>query len=174
MLLGDSANDVLWGGTGNDRLEGGVGDDLLNGEGGDDILIGGVGNDVLSGSSGHDRLEGGDGDDILTGGAAVDRFVFASGYGQDRITDFAGNDFILLDVALATDFADAMSHASQSGADVAFTFGDDVLTLANRSLGSFNAGDFVFARGAFRSVGRSATARSSFDKGGGEGGSLTN
>ena len=60
----------------------------------------GKGNDAdnaIAGGSGNDRLEGRDGDDVITGGAGNDRmwggddsdtFVFAQGFGNDRIYDF--------------------------------------------------------------------------------------
>ena len=60
----------------------------------------GKGNDAdnaMTGGAGNDRLEGRDGDDVITGGAGNDRmwggddsdtFVFAAGFGNDRIYDF--------------------------------------------------------------------------------------
>ena len=44
-VLGESGDDVLWGGNSNDTLNGGSGDDILFGGGGDDVLIGGSGAD---------------------------------------------------------------------------------------------------------------------------------
>jgi Ca2+-binding RTX toxin-like protein len=162
LLHGDAGNDILWGRGGNDQLYGDAGDDALHGEGGDDSLDGGIGADTLSGDGGNDillgnigidildggtgldRLDGGLGSDVLTGGTGADRFVFSSGYAHDRITDFNGNDFIVLDHLLAADFSQVMSHAVQEGADVVFHFGDDWLTLSNKTLGSLNSGDFEF------------------------------
>ena len=51
-------------------------------------LSGGAGQDRLVGGDGDDKIEGGAGDDDLTGGAGRDTFVFASGFGTDRIADF--------------------------------------------------------------------------------------
>jgi Animal haem peroxidase/RTX calcium-binding nonapeptide repeat (4 copies) len=60
-VVGSPFADILIGDEGNNRLEGGAGDDLLNGGGSADTMIGGAGND---------------------------RFVFAPGFGNDRIEDF--------------------------------------------------------------------------------------
>jgi Ca2+-binding RTX toxin-like protein len=73
-------------GTGNNEansVRGNEGDNRLSGLGGDDRLSGAGGNDVLI---------GGQGDDLLTGGAGADRFVFAPGFGDDRIADFGAGD----------------------------------------------------------------------------------
>ncbi len=88
-------------------------------------ITGGAGNDVLAGLDGRDTLTGGAGDDRLTGGVGADHFVFAQGFGQDQISDFADNvDAIVLDhIAGVASVADAMAHASQIGADAYFDFG---------------------------------------------------
>ncbi|RZA16246.1 MAG: calcium-binding protein, partial [Proteobacteria bacterium] len=68
---GRAGNDAIMGGNFNDDLRGGVGNDTLNGgNGGDDTLTGGTGNDVLD------------------GGIGSDTYVFDSGDGADRITDY--------------------------------------------------------------------------------------
>lgn len=80
--------------VGNDRMEdienvvGGSGDDILIGDSMSNILSGRNGADTLSGGKGSDILIGGSGNDSLTGGAGNDTFVFAPGFGNDRITDF--------------------------------------------------------------------------------------
>lgn len=108
LLIGGRGKDTLIGGDGDDRIEGragddiligGRGDDVLLGGGGNDILDGGHGNDVLKGGHGNDTLTGGPGDDVLTGGAGRDQFVFSSGWGRDRITDFTpGVDMLVFDL----------------------------------------------------------------------------
>ncbi|WP_316861077.1 type I secretion C-terminal target domain-containing protein [uncultured Cohaesibacter sp.] len=55
-ILGDTADNDLFGGGGNDIIAGGEGVDLIKGE---------SGNDILSGGSGIDTLHGDDGDDIV-------------------------------------------------------------------------------------------------------------
>ncbi|NEX93931.1 calcium-binding protein [Caulobacter sp. 17J65-9] len=112
-LIGSRQGDVLRGDGGANRLDGGAGDDLLVGGGGGDHLIGGLGNDVL------------------TGGAGDDIFVFARGFGQDRITDFVAGG-----VEDRLDFNELVASGvtwtlGQAGADAVFSFSDgSVLTLA--------------------------------------------
>lgn len=147
-LLGGLGNDTLKGGSGDDALAGGEGDDTVSGGSGDDSLLGGLGNDKLSGGSGDDRLEGGAGDDILTGGSGNDVFVFAPGFGRDKITDFAGSheDIIAFSTDLFADFASVMASAAQVGDDVVLSIDDHTsLTLAHTQLGSLRADDFRFA-----------------------------
>jgi Ca2+-binding RTX toxin-like protein len=137
QLFGDTGNDLMHGDAGNDRLEGGGDEDSLFGDAGDDTLIGG---------SGLDRLSGGAGLDFLTGGTGADTFVFAAGFGGDTLTDFAGNDFIEIAIALAPDYASLMSHARQITGGVEFDFGNgDVCLIANKTIGVLNSGDFLFA-----------------------------
>lgn len=64
---------------GRGRLAGGAGRDRLDGGSAEDTLLGGAG---------VDRLTGGPGADTLAGGAGADVFVFARGFGADRVTDF--------------------------------------------------------------------------------------
>lgn len=70
-LAGNALGNVIYGGRGNDRINGGKGNDRLWGEAGNDTLTGGAGADEL------------------TGGAGQDVFVFAPGFGRDRITDWS-------------------------------------------------------------------------------------
>ena len=49
---------------------------------------GGSAGDTLIGNSADNVLTGGAGSDSLTGGSGDDRFVFASGFGSDTISDF--------------------------------------------------------------------------------------
>lgn len=82
---GGEGHDSLNGGMGNDSLSGGVGTDVLVGEDGNDTLVGGDGDDRLSGGWGDDVLNGGVGNDDLISEGGTDTYVFARGYGQDRI-----------------------------------------------------------------------------------------
>jgi Ca2+-binding RTX toxin-like protein len=71
---------------------------------GQDRFVGlGLSRDRVDGGSGDDILVGGQGDDTLTGGMGEDIFIFATGDGDDRITDFTiGEDRIIfsdLDIA---------------------------------------------------------------------------
>ncbi|WP_066479667.1 hypothetical protein [Bosea sp. WAO] len=146
-LYGGLGNDTLKGGSGDDVLDGGEGNDDISGGSGDDILRGGLGNDKLSGGSGDDVLDGGAGDDILTGGSGNDSFVFATGFGRDTITDFAGGqeDIIAFDSDIFADFDALISHAAQIGSDVVITVDqDNALTLSGIQLNALHADDFRF------------------------------
>jgi Ca2+-binding RTX toxin-like protein len=102
----DGSGEVLQGTQGADALDlsgfrSVTGLASLNGRGGNDMLTGSRGADRILGGGGADTITGGAGDDTLTGGAGADRFVFAPGFGADRITDFdadpdGGQDLIVL------------------------------------------------------------------------------
>jgi serralysin len=120
----------------------------------DDTLIGAskltiesADGNVLQGLDGDDRLDGQGGNDLLIGGNGADRFVFRSGYGSDRIADFApGSDTIEVQNALASTFAEIQSYESQVGADVVITFtSGDILTLSNTLVANLHENDFLFA-----------------------------
>jgi serralysin len=121
------------------RIDGGIGADSLSGAGGNDQLFGMDGNDVLSGGTGND---------VLRGGAGEDTFVFATGFGTDRVTDFtSGSDLIdLRGLAAVTSFADLMTdHARQVGSDVWIDAGaGDVLVLRNLTVTGLVVDDFLF------------------------------
>lgn len=164
MLAGDLGNDLVDGGSGNDDVSGGAGNDTLKGGSGGDNMLGGdgddeidagsdadsvdggAGNDVIKGGSGHDVLAGGAGDDLLYGGSGNDAFVFAEGFGQDRIADFGGADVIQFEAGLFADFAAISAAAEQVGQDVVISLdADNALTLSNVALASLSADDFRFA-----------------------------
>lgn len=54
-------------------------------------VIGTQGGDRIAGNSLANVITGGPGNDTLSGGAGPDTFVFAPGFGSDRITDFDAN-----------------------------------------------------------------------------------
>lgn len=133
-LDGGAGADSLDGGAGNDRLLGGLGADRLLGGLGNDSLAGAAGNDVLLGGPGADTLAGGAGADTLTGGAGADRFVFATGGGRDRISDFdVDHDRLLLDRDLLDGLANPnriiAEHARIVAGAVVLDFGDTVIRL---------------------------------------------
>ncbi|RYD90340.1 MAG: calcium-binding protein, partial [Sphingomonadales bacterium] len=112
-------------GTGNQLANIIVGNDganLLSGLAGADKLVGGRGNDVL---------DGGQGDDILSGGAGNDRFVFASGFGDDRVTDFgAGGARDVIDLsALVTAGIHPVLSDSNVGAVISIPGGFTITLL---------------------------------------------
>ncbi|MDP3244957.1 MAG: calcium-binding protein, partial [bacterium] len=151
-LSGEEGNDQIFGEAGSDTLLGGDGSDSLSGDSGDDLLAGGTGNDTLRGGDGNDRLAGGTGTDAMTGNAGADTFIFASGDGNDSITDFMFGsgapedaDLIILSVAGIMAFADLGSRASETATGVAFDLGNgDRLFLSGLRLSQISADDFVF------------------------------
>ena len=130
-LFGDAGNDTLRGGAGNDSIQGAAGADRLFGDAGNDTLRGGAGNDSIQGAAGADKLfgdagndtlSGGKGNDTLTGGAGVDVFVYATGDGNDVITDYTAQDKLRITVSYST---------LNSGNDITITVGTGKLTLKN-------------------------------------------
>ncbi len=95
LVAGGAGNDLIFGGTGNDQLQGGEGNDTLAGGEGSDVLFGQAGNDTLQGSAERDYLIGGLGDDSLDGGEGDDIYYYATGEGNDRISDSGGTDWLV-------------------------------------------------------------------------------
>jgi len=93
-----------------------------------------------------DVLNGMRGNDTLSGRGGADTFVFGSGFGHDRITDFATEDKIRFEDGLFADFADVMAHAAQVGNQVVigYSAGNSV-TISGYQLGNLAADDFLFA-----------------------------
>jgi Ca2+-binding RTX toxin-like protein len=144
QLFGEDGDDIFWAGDGNDKIWGGVGNDTIWGEGnndkiyggdGDDLIYGGTGNDVIEGADGFDRIAGdagnnrisggagrdwidsGSGRDTMTGGDGADSFHFRGNTGRDVITDFGGEDeiLLLLPVYALFGFDDILAHTEFSG-----------------------------------------------------------
>lgn len=107
-------------------------------------IAGEDGNDTIIGGTLADRITGDGGDDTITGGAGNDKFIFASGWGDDIITDF-DNGRDRLDVAQAgiTDISQLTITAS--GADTLVEFGADSILLQGVDVSTVNAFDFRFA-----------------------------
>ena len=109
----------------------------------------------LNGGDGNDTIAGSAGNDILFGGSGNDTFVFTHGSsGHDVIQDFqvhgtsAQGDVVQLVGSSDHTFDQALAdgHIAQSGADVVVSDGTSVVaTLANISLASLQAHDFLFA-----------------------------
>ena len=89
-----------------------------------------IGNNIansIKGGSGADTLNGGKGNDTLTGGSGKDVFMFASGEGNDVITDYVtGQDSIKLTKG-------SVGTATTSGKDVVLNVGSNKLTVKNAS-----------------------------------------
>ena len=122
--------------------------DLYDGRNGKVIgtVHGGAGNDRITGGKEKNVLDGGADDDILTGGKGNDTFVFANGYGKDRITDFgSGKDRIDVSGWAAIDsFSGVKSHARNHGDDVWIKADSDVLIIEHTHKADLHAGDFIF------------------------------
>jgi Ca2+-binding RTX toxin-like protein len=137
-----AARDVTYrAGNGNDVARGGDGSDALFGENGDDSLFGGSGEDRLSGGNGRDRLEGGSGDDVLEGGSGKDVFVFAGGFGDDRILDFDAKHDLIDFSAMG---GGAKPTFSVSGTDTLIEFADGSSLLLVGVLVDAGSPAFVF------------------------------
>jgi Ca2+-binding RTX toxin-like protein len=162
VIDGDTGNDTLLGGLGNDTLDGGSGSDLLQGGDGNDMLFGGFGNDTLSGGIGNDFIDGGAGNDTVTGGAGNDMmvasngndvFLFAAGFGTDRIISFDANaaggqdrlDISAFNITAAT-FAGSVTIADV-GADtlVSFIGADSIRLVGVGDSTTVTATDFILA-----------------------------
>ncbi|MBQ6005783.1 MAG: hypothetical protein IJL14_06015 [Selenomonadaceae bacterium] len=87
-----------------------------------DYIDGRGGNDPIDARGGNDTILGGTGNDTLTGGEGTDSFVYASGDGNDVITDYTeGEDTIQISGGVA--------KVSTSGNDVILTVGNGKITI---------------------------------------------
>lgn len=105
---------------------------------------------AIVGSYGSNTLIGTSGDDLFIGRGHPDTFVFATNFGNDVIKDFrasgSGHDVIQFSKSVFDNFADVLSHATQSGQDVVISAGQhDSLTLKNTKLAALDKFDFHFA-----------------------------
>jgi serralysin len=145
---GNGGKDQINGGNGNDVILGGTGNDLLNGQQGNDTQRGENGDDRLNGAQGNDLVDGGTGADVLTGGHGLDTFVFADGYGVDKVLDFRnGQDKLDLSDFGFDGFSDMVDSVSISGHgnSVVLDFGNgDVVSLQGLKLSQIDASDFIF------------------------------
>jgi Ca2+-binding RTX toxin-like protein len=150
VITGNGAANVLTGGEGADTLIGGGGGDTLNGGQGADLVDGGAGNDTLNGGSGSDILIGGLGNDVMNGGLGNDVFIFATGFGNDRINGFDANPTggqDLLDISGTGISAATFSTVTiaASGTNTVVTIGADTITLVNVAPAAITADDFILA-----------------------------
>lgn len=110
--------------------------------------IGGSAADTIVGNAAANVLTGGGGNDALTGGSGDDRFVFASGFGADTISDFtAGSgsddtlDFTSYGYTTYSEVLSSVSIADVNG-NAVLTIGSDSLTLTGVSSSSLDVDDF--------------------------------
>ena len=142
QLWGGTDDDLIYGGWGNDRLEGEIGSDTLWGGNGADQLGGGNGTDQLWGGAGNDILTGGAGDDLLTGGGNADVFVFATGHGADRISDFTSGTDQLRILDGVDRFEDLGLRTTSAG--LLIETGSGTILLEGLGLADLTAGDVLF------------------------------
>ncbi len=129
VLAGNAGNDNLFGGDGDDQVNGGDGSDYADGGAGADTLVGDAGNDTLLGNDGDDRLEGGTGNDVMVGGSGNDTYVFARGFGIDRISNLADGGADVISFASDIETTD-LSYAAQGQDLVIYVDGtEDVLIV---------------------------------------------
>lgn len=122
----------------------------LSGSAFGDSLTGDSNNNVLSGLDGNDQLTGGVGNDTLTGGLGNDTFYFATGFGQDTVSDFGAGaalaDVISLSLGIAFDsYAEVMAATTQVGADAVITIdASNKIKLTGVLATALVADDFAF------------------------------
>jgi hypothetical protein len=105
---------------------------------------------AILGSTGSNTLTSTGGSNLFVGNGHPDTFVFASNFGKDVITDFSASgrshDVIQFSKSVFDNFADVLSHATQSGHNVVIADGlGDSLTLNNVKLAALDKHDFHFA-----------------------------
>ena len=88
----------------------------------DDYIDGGASKDTIIGGDGNDTIIGGKGNDSLKGGAGADVFVYASGDGNDIITDYSSEDKISIS-------SGKVSSKKTSGNNVIFTVGSGKISV---------------------------------------------
>lgn len=152
-VFGGAGDDVLFGSLFGGDVAGGLGNDTIFGLFGGGVLDGNEGDDRIAGGVGDDIISGGTGNDTLSGGWGSDTFIFATGDGQDTITDFStarrrsfiAGDEIRLDVIGIDDYSDLMALAEQRSDGVLFDFGNgDELFLSGTRLAALDADSFTF------------------------------
>ncbi|MDE0538734.1 MAG: calcium-binding protein [Rhodospirillales bacterium] len=101
--------------------------------------------DTLTGGAGDDTIAGLGGDDTLTGGDGADKFVFASGHGDDTITDFTDSeDTIDLSAFTSITGFDDLTVTQDGNNTVITVPGGGTITLQDFTQSDLDANDFVF------------------------------
>lgn len=104
---------------------------------------------AIIGNGFANTLKGTPGDDTFIGGGKSDTFVFAPNFGNDTIKDFKASgpshDVVQFSKSMFDNFADVLSHATQSGQDVVISLDHDTLTLKNTKISALDKSDFHFS-----------------------------
>lgn len=150
-IIGNAKANIIYNYAENIQIDGGSGNDKIYGGSYRDTLIGGKGKDTLVGNSGDDTLIGGTGNDCLTGGAGADIFVYASGDGNDTITDYVEDD----DKIKIT--SGTISKAKISGKNAVFNIGKGKITVKNGKNRNItftdnNGNDIVYYNGKIQNM----------------------
>jgi hypothetical protein len=87
---------------------------------------------------------------MLVGGTESDTFVFATGFGKDKIMDFnaatgTNHDVLQFSTAVFADWTALLAATSQVGTDLVITQNaSNTITLKNVTLSSFTSDDAIF------------------------------
>jgi len=140
-LIGTEGNDYLAGTDDGEDLEGLAGADTLSGGAGDDVLDGGTGNDTTSGGAGNDtwKFASGDGQDTVTNdgmdASTTDTFQFLASLTRDDLWLAQEGDDLRIDVLGTNDRVTMKDwYASGSSPDTRMDrieAGGEVLVEAN-------------------------------------------
>jgi len=117
------------------NVNGTVSAEVLTGTNFRDNLFGYGGADTINAGVADDYLQGGLGADVLDGGGGNDYFVWASGDGNDVLSD-TSTSTAEVDTLELTNVSSSAAVLTKSGADLLVTIGSETITVKNR----FNAG----------------------------------
>ncbi|HYD66049.1 calcium-binding protein [Azospirillum sp.] len=136
VLYGDAGNDTLFGGQGGDLIFGGADADVIYGNMMEDTISGAEGNDTIFGGQGDDRILGEAGNDVLAGNLGADRFVFATGQGNDQIRGFNADQGDRIELAAGMTYT---TGAASDGSTILALSGGGTVTLVGIAPTAFNA-----------------------------------
>jgi ELWxxDGT repeat protein len=140
---GDGSSDILW----RNSSSGQIGIWNSNGSGGFSYQTINQGDPSWNTFNGNDTLVASTANSTLFGNPGNTTFAIGPGAGQDKIYNFAtSQDTLQFNPALFANFAAAMTHASQVGANTVFAIdANDSVTLENVNKSSLAASNFRFA-----------------------------
>jgi Ca2+-binding RTX toxin-like protein len=99
-VIGNDANNDIFGGGGNDDLRGGAGIDHIEGQAGDDVIRSDGDGGLYTGGTGNDFMFSGLGDETMRGGGGndtIDHTIYNGTYVFDMVTgntNFAGESYL--------------------------------------------------------------------------------